>query len=81
MKKELESIKTEKADNLKKELSEMTRGDDVECIGKAEFQMQCMEKKLKNEVNTYQVKKLETLFAQELKLKIIIQRILYQSFR
>ena len=47
MKKELESIKTEEADNLKKELDEMTRGDDIECVGKVEFQMECVEKMLR----------------------------------
>ena len=43
VKKELESIQTEEADNLK-ELDEMTRGDDIECVGKVEFQMECRKK-------------------------------------
>ena len=66
--KELESIKTEEADNLKKELDEMTRGDDIECVGKVEFQMECVEKNAQGKRYYYELKKIGSFICSKLKI-------------
>ncbi|MBD22276.1 MAG: hypothetical protein CL572_01250 [Alphaproteobacteria bacterium] len=68
VKKELESIQTEEADNLKKELDEMTRGDDIECVGKVEFQMECVEKNDQGERYYYELKKIGNFICSKLKI-------------
>ena len=68
VKKELESIKTEEVDNLKKELDEMTRGDDIECVGKVQFQMECVEKNAQGERYYYELKKIGNFICSKLKI-------------
>ena len=68
VKKELESIKTEEVDNLKKELDEMTRGDDIECVGKVEFQMECVETNAQGKRHYYELKKIGSFICSKLKI-------------
>jgi len=68
VKKELESIQTEEADNLKKELDEMTRGDDIECVGKVEFQMECVEKNAQGKRYYYELKKIGNFICSKSKI-------------